>query len=319
MNQLMSPLPIRGQSIFDPATPQAGRIEALDYGFLISASAILLLVIGLTIYISIKFRSRAGSPEPQQTVGNRKLEIVMVGVPLFLVIGFFFWTINTMNAVLPDHGDRKADVIITGHQWWWEVAYPGTKVSTANEIHLPVGKRLLMQLNAADVIHNWWVPAFGPKMDMIPGSNNYLWVTINKPGIYEGACGEFCGQQHAWMRIRVVAQLVPDYNRWIALHAPNAVTPKDSLSKIGAALFANASCSSCHTIRGTAAVGLEGPELTHFASRQTMLAGIMSNNPENLYKWLIDPQKVKPGAHMPRFIFGIDSVRRLTTYLSQLK
>ena len=316
MHETLGLLP---SSIFDASSPQAKKIAELDYGFIIAASGILLLVVGLTVFITIKYRFKKDNAEPKQTAGNRKLEVFMVGIPLLLVIGFFFWSLNTMSAILPDRGNHQPDVIITGHQWWWQATYPGTAVNTANEIHLPTGKKILMQLEAADVIHDWWVPSLGGKMDMIPGMHNYLWVTIDKPGIYEGACSEFCGQQHAWMRIRVIAQTPADYQYWLTAHSLNAVTPTDTLAKLGAALFMNASCSSCHSIRGTASNGIQGPDLTHFGSRQTMLTGMLNNTTENINKWLTDPQKVKPGAHMPRFIFGADSVRALTAYLKQLK
>jgi cytochrome c oxidase subunit 2 len=313
-------LPIaQGQSIFNVASPQAEKIKSLDYGFIAAASLVLLLVVVLTVFITIRYRFKIDDAEPKQTAGNRKLEILMVSIPLILVIVFFFWSLNTMSAVNPDRGRNKPDVIITGHQWWWQASYPGTTVNTANEIHLPVGKKILMQLEAADVIHDWWVPSLGGKMDMIPGMHNFLWVTIDKPGIYEGACSEFCGQQHAWMRIRVIAQTPADYERWLKEHALNASNPKDTIAKLGAALFMNASCGSCHHIKGTSANGMQGPDLTHFGSRQTMLTGMMDNTTENINKWLTDPQKVKPGAHMPRFIFGADSVRALTAYLKQLK
>lgn len=319
MQKNLSLLNITVRSIFDPASSQTKKIIFLDYGFIIAASVVLLTVIGLTLFITIRYRSKKGDTEPKQKSGNRKLEIVMVGFPLIFVIGFFFWSLNTMSAILPDRGNHKPDVIITGHQWWWQATYPGTAVNTANEIHLPVGKKILMQLEAADVIHDWWVPSLGGKMDMIPGMHNYLWVTIDKPGIYEGACSEFCGQQHAWMRIRVVAQTPADYERWIKDHALIATKPVDTLARLGATLFMNASCGSCHNIRGTSANGMQGPDLTHFGSRQTMLTGMMDNTPENINKWLTDPQNVKPGAHMPRFIFGPDSIRAITAYLKQLK
>jgi cytochrome c oxidase subunit 2 len=183
-------LNINPSSIFDAASPQAARIRHLTIEFIIAASAILILVVILTSFISIKYRSKRQQEDPKQITGNRTLEMWMVGVPLILVILFFFRSLATMNAVLPDRGNHSPDIIITGHQWFWEAVYPGTTITTANEIHLPVGKRILMQLNAADVIHDWWVPALGGKMDMIPGMNNYLWVTIDRPGIYEGACSE---------------------------------------------------------------------------------------------------------------------------------
>ena len=242
----------------------------------------------------------------------------MIGVPFILVSFFFFWSLDTMKTVMPPRGNHTPDIIVTGHQWWWEASYPGTKVVTANEIHIQAGKPFLLQLNAADVIHDWWVPAFGAKMDMIPGMDNFLWTTISKPGIYEGACSEFCGQQHAWMRIRVIAEDSVSYFEWLRKQSSSA--DSSSLNgKTGADLFDGSSCSSCHNITGTPATGRQGPDLTHFASRQTMLAGMLENNPENLTRWLTDPQFVKPGAKMPRFIFGKDSIQALVAYLEKLK
>lgn len=307
-------------TVLNTASPQAEYIRSIGNGFLIAATGIFLLVVVLAVFIVIKFRAKkTGGREPRQVSGNRKLEILMVGVPLLLVIFFFFWSLHTMSAIMPPVGNHPVDVVITGHQWWWQADYKGTKIVTANEIHLPVGRQLLLQLKSADVIHDWWVPAFGAKMDMIPGRDNYLWVSIQKPGIYEGTCSEFCGQQHAWMRIRVVAQTPADFNNWLAAHNADAYQPVDSLGRAGEALFMEASCSSCHSIRGQKANGLQGPDLTHFASRQTMLSGMMANNPGNVERWLTDPQKIKEGAHMPRFIFNQDSIRALTAYLSQLK
>lgn len=306
-------------SIFNTASPQAEQIKSIGNGFLITGAAILLLVIVLTIYITVRFRQKSGDAEPRQISGNRKLEIVMVGVPMALVIVFFLWSVRTMSAVMPEHEHHAADIVITGHQWWWQARYPSAQVITANEIHLPVGKRILLQLKSADVIHDWWVPALGAKMDMIPGSPNYLWVTASRAGTYEGACSEFCGQQHAWMRIRVIAQSPAEYNNWLIKHNHAAQEPGDSTARFGKSLFMQASCSSCHRIAGTDATGDGGPDLTHFASRQTMLAGMMHNSPANLEQWLNNPPKVKPGAHMPRFIFGRDSIKALTAYLAQLK
>ncbi|MBK0379692.1 cytochrome c oxidase subunit II [Mucilaginibacter segetis] len=306
-------------TVLNTASPQAEQIRSIGNGFLIAATGIFLLVLVLTIVIVVRFRSKTTGGEPRQIAGNRKLEILMVGVPMLLVIVFFFWSLHTMSAIMPPVSDHPADVVITGHQWWWQADYKGTKAVTANEIHLPVGKPLLLQLNSADVIHDWWVPAFGAKMDMIPGTNNNLWVTVKRPGIYEGTCSEFCGKQHAWMRIRVIAQTPDEYHKWLITQSTDAVKPADSVALAGEVLFGKASCSSCHSIRGSDANGSEGPDLTHFASRQTMLSGMMANTPANVKRWLTDPQKVKPGAHMPRFIFNKDSLNALTAYLSQLK
>lgn len=307
-------------TVLHTASPQAERIRSIGNGFLIAATGMFLLVVVLTVFITIKYRAKKmGDKEPDQLSGNRRLEILMVGVPLLLVFFFFFWSVHTMSAIMPPVSNRQADVVITGHQWWWQVNYKAAKAVSANEIHLPVGRQLLLELRSADVIHDWWVPSLGPKMDMIPGGNNYLWVTIQKPGIYEGTCSEFCGEQHAWMRITVIAQRPADFNNWLAAHNTDASQPKNPLAATGEALFMKASCSNCHNIRGQKAHGVEGPDLTHFASRQTMLSGMMANTTANVERWLTDPQKIKPGAHMPRFIFKNDSIRALTAYLSQLK
>lgn len=306
-------------SILSSATEEAERLHTLDVYFLVAAMAIFLLVASLTTYFSIKYRDKGDGVEPEQISSNLRLEAVMFGGPLLLVIFFFVLVVRVTGNVLPSAKHVTPTVFITGHQWWWEASYPGTTAKTANEIHLPVGQRLLIQGTSADVIHDWWVPSFGEKMDVIPGLKNHLWVTIKKPGVYEGACNEFCGYQHAWMRIRVVAHTPADYNQWLRASAQPAASPRGSQAVAGGALFAHYACSSCHQIRGTAAHGLQGPDLTHFASRKTMLAGLMENNPENLTRWLSNPQAVKPGAHMPRFIFGQDTIQALTAYLSQLK
>ena len=307
------------RSIFSSATQEAERLHRLDMYFIIAALGVLLLVAGLAVYISIRFRNKGDGVEPEQTSSNLKLETAMIVGPTMLIIAFFILTVRTTHAILPPAGKLVPAVRITGHQWWWEATYPGTNVVTANEIHLPVDRRLLIEGTSADVIHDWWLPAFGEKMDLIPGRTNHVWATIREPGVYEGACNEFCGQQHAWMRIRVIAHTPADYARWLAAAAQPAAPPTGALAQAGGALFAHYACSSCHQIRGTAAHGHQGPDLTHFGSRRTMLAGLMENNPDNLRRWLNDPQAIKPGAHMPRFIFGRDTIQALTTYLTQLK
>ena len=306
-------------SIFSPASYEADEIYALTLYFIGAASVVLLVVIGLLIYVVVKFRAKPSDGEPRQFTGNKVVESFMIGIPTLLVGGFFFLTARTMKHILPPAPDREPDVVITGHQFWWEARYPGTKAIVANEIHLPIGRKILMYVAASDVIHDWWVPELGPKMDAIPGRTNHLWVTIRKPGVYEGACSEFCGAQHAWMRIRVVAEPEADYRQWLSERGQNAVQPTDVAARTGAAFFNRQTCGSCHRIRGTAAQGNVGPDLTHFASRKTMLAGMMPNNRENLHRWLHDPQAVKPGSLMPRFIYPKDSLNVLVAYLSTLK
>ncbi|MBS1604001.1 MAG: cytochrome c oxidase subunit II [Bacteroidetes bacterium] len=305
--------------LFHPASPEAGQIGNIGNGFLIGATAMALLVIVLTIRVTRRYRHSKNPGEPSQAPGSRRLEIPMIGVPLLIVTAFFFWSMRTMNSVLPDRGGHAADVIITGHQWYWEVAYPGSGVVTANEIHLPAGRRQLLQLNSADVIHDWWVPALGGKMDMIPGRNNHLWVTTRDTGVYEGACSEFCGQQHAWMRIQVVVQPAVEFSRWLAAQLEPAGSPRDERADKGRSIFLAHTCTNCHRVKGTGANGATGPDLTHLASRSMLLAGRMTNDSANLFRWLADPQKVKEGALMPKFILPQDSIKALVAWLAHLE
>jgi cytochrome c oxidase subunit 2 len=309
------------QSVLKPASQQAERIHRLFTFFNIAAAAMLLLVIALVIYICIRFRKKEGDEEePASAKNNGKLEITMIGGPTLLLAWFFYQTVASMHAVAPSiAANRKPDVIITGHQWWWEVEYPAAKVITANEVHLQAGKPLLLEMRAADVIHDWWVPELGNKMDLLPNINNYLSLYINKPGEYIGACSEFCGVQHAWMRIHVIAQNEKDYNQWLVVNAANARLPQDNLAVTGAALFQNKTCGSCHRIRGTNAIGVAGPDLTHLESRQHLLTGLLKNNEADLFKWINHPQQIKPGANMPDFIFSKDTVNAIVHYLNQLK
>ena len=310
------------QSVENPASQQADKITRLFNYFNVAAGGMLLLVGFLIVYICIKFRQKKGDANtPVNTKQNKKLEILMIGGPFLLLVFFFYQTITIMNAVAPSQNPKgkNPDVIITGHQWWWQVEYPKAHVITANEVHLPVGKPLLIEMRSADVIHDWWVPELGNKIDLVPNQKNYLSLNINKPGNYIGACSEFCGAQHAWMRIHVIAQTSTDFNKWLAENEKNAVEPQDTLAKIGAQLFQTKTCANCHRIQGTAATATIGPDLTHLAERHEILTGLMKNNKADLFKWVSHPQEVKPGAHMPDFKFKKDTVNAIVHYLLQLK
>ena len=176
-----------------------------------------------------------------------------------------------------------------------------------------------MEMRSADVIHDWWVPELGNKMDLVPRTQNYIWLDINNPGKYNGACSEFCRAQHAWMRIKVIAQRENDFTHWLIENAKEAKTPEDSLALKGSELFQSKTCASCHRIQGTAATSTVGPDLTHIAGRQTLLTGLLENNEANLFKWISNPQKIKPGAHMPDFNMDKDSVKAIVHYLEELK
>jgi cytochrome c oxidase subunit 2 len=217
-----------------------------------------------------------------------------------------------MYAVNPPFGDREPDLKIIGHQWWWEIHYPKSGVLTANEVHIPIGVKLLVQLESIDVIHDFWVPELAPKIDLVPGHTNHIWLSASRVGIYLGACAEFCGVQHANMRIRVLAESQSDFDNWqrSQLKAPSA--PATAETALGAKLFYEKACANCH-LTGV------GPDLTHLSSRQTLAAGVLMNTTENLANWLKNPEKFKPGSYMPNMKMSDAEVSALVAYLENLK
>ncbi|MEJ2076863.1 MAG: cytochrome c oxidase subunit II [Acidobacteriota bacterium] len=302
-----------------PATPQAEEIARLFYVDLVIAGVIFVVVAGLVATVIIRNRKRSPDDLPVQNFGSETLEWTWTIIPVMIVTGLFVYTMKVMHEVDPKPVGREADVEIIAHQWWWEVHYHPSGAVTANEIHLPVGRDLLFQVRSADVIHDFWVPALGQKVDAIPNHPNYAWYDVDKPGTYLGTCAEFCGAEHAWMRIRVIAQPVPAFGFWVEEQLLDARPPTGSAAKAGAALFAKHTCMNCHSIRGTPANGDIGPDLTHLASRQTLAAGVFRNTPENLMKWVSDPQKYKPGSHMPTMDLRRQSFENIVAYLEELK
>ncbi|WP_309936515.1 cytochrome c oxidase subunit II [Aureibacter tunicatorum] len=288
--------------------------------FLIAGGFVFAIVLGVTFYILRKFKVSDHSKQHFDTHESHKVEYLTIGFASVLVVSFLVLAIGAINKIqTPIPEGKEPDIIITGHQWWWEINYPSEGVVAANELHIPIEKRLLVRLESKDVIHDWYVPALGRKMDMIPGQSNYVWMQALEPGHYDGACNEYCGAQHAWMRILVVAHEQNEYEKWLADQKKKASIPQTALQKKGAKIFQDKVCSNCHAIQGTGAVAGIGPDLTHLGSRETLLGGKLRNGPGSLKDWLRDPQKVKPGAHMPDFLFTEEELNALTAYLYNLK
>jgi len=307
-------------SPFKPGSPLAQPITHLFFVLLIVMMAILLLVTVLVLYASIRYRQRPEASEPRQNFGSKGLEIGWTVAPLLLLAYIFTVTVHAMHRSDPGIAtDRQPDMVIVAHQWWWEARYLTSHVVAANEIHIPAGKLLLVRLESADVIHDWWVPQLGRKMDAIPGHPNLFWLQADVPGTYLGTCAEYCGAEHAWMRIRVIAQSEADFDGWSEHQMEIPAQPSAGDAEQGARLFQQFTCANCHTISGTPARADIGPDLTHIAERQTLAAGRLENTPSNLDRWLSDPQAVKPGIHMPNFELTTDQVRELTAYLETLK
>jgi cytochrome c oxidase subunit 2 len=237
-----------------------------------------------------------------------------IATPIVLLTALFVWSdIFVMRSTAaPGEGSTAMTIQVIGHDWWWEARYRGTPVVTANEIHIPTGTRIEVIGTTADVIHSFWVPELARKIDLIPGRENRLLLEADRPGRYRGQCSEFCGLQHANMAVAVVAQTPADFRRWLANQKQPAAAGGDET-------FRRASCGNCHTIRGTAAAGTVGPDLTHLASRETLASLTLPNTRDYLRAWIHDPARFKPGTRMPKLPLGPADLDRLVAYLERLR
>lgn len=304
-------------SIFDPQAPQAAAIANLFVITLIICAVIFLIVCGIVIYSLVKFRWREGEKDPHQFAGHKTLEIVWTAIPFVIVIFLFVLTVRAMNTADPAPAPEP-DIVFIGKQWWWEVQYPKTGIVTANEIHIPVGKPMSVRIESSDVLHQFWVPQLTRQMTNIPGHPTHIWLQADKPGSYMGVCSEFCGTQHAWMRFLVVAESAEQFAAWEKAQLTPAAPPAGDVAR-GWEVFRTMSCISCHAVGGTEAQVRIGPDLTHFASRKEIGAGILPMSPENIHRWMRDPQAIKPGVKMPNFKFTEQQLADLTAYLQSLK
>lgn len=303
--------------VLSPASPQARALSSLFVVTLLVCGVIFVIVMALVVTCILRFRRQPNSPEPKQVTGNEKLEITWTTLSILVLVGLFALTVHAMHVSDPP-ADQKPSFTVIGHQWWWEVRYPNGAVA-ANEIHIPVGSNLLVRVESVDVIHDFWVPELGRKMDMIPGNPNHIWIRADSPGEYLGACSEYCGAEHAWMRIRVVAQPPAEFREWVEQQRQPAPAPVTDEQRRGLRLFQDKTCVVCHTIRGVNQQISVAPELTHIASRETLGAGVALNTPVTLRRWIADPQLIKPGCYMPNFHLTDQQVNDLTQYLETLK
>jgi cytochrome c oxidase subunit 2 len=198
------------------------------------------------------------------------------------------------------------------------VHYPEHGVTTANEIHIPAGQSIEVRLRAEGIIHSFWVPRLHGKMDMVPGRTNSIWLHADEPGVYRGQCAEFCGVQHTKMAFLVVAQSPGDFDQWVANQRRAATDTLPAQAQAGRALFMALSCRTCHTIRGTEAAGRLGPDLTHVGSRRTLAAATVDNSPENLARWIREPDTIKPGSQMPATQRSPEEIQAIAAYLASL-
>ena len=304
------------QNALGPHSRAARDITSLWWDMLIGAALGFGLVAAILFGAWVR-RRRPGIPgggDPDRAgmavvLGLGVAMPIAVLATLFVVGDIFLIRHTTLPAAAA--ADRpKLTVRVIGHQFWWEVRYPGTTVVTANEIHIPARTNVQVLVHTDDVIHSFWVPQLNRKIDMLPEQTNRVLLYADKPGRYRGQCAEFCGLQHAHMGLYVFADPPARFRAWLAREGKPAPRPGGQ----GERLFVS-DCGSCHTIRGTAADGDTGPDLTHVGSRTSLAALAIPNTPVRMAQWIRDPQAVKPGSQMPAVALTDAVVRRLVAYL----
>jgi cytochrome c oxidase subunit II len=320
------------QSAVDAAGTQASKIEWLFWSFTILLSAIFVIVIGFTLWTLVR-RHRGFDQERLEVTHapsgatEERLKRVVIGATVLTVVILFGLLIAsvTTGKALAEIGNKENAIAveITGNQWWWYVRYLDQDASrvlgTANELHIPVGRPVMIRGTSNDVIHSFWVPNLHGKRDLIPSRVTTEWIQADRPGRFRGQCAEFCGTQHAHMALWVVAEPEAQFQEWMKHQLEPSATPSDPNLLHGQQVFLGSSCIMCHTIRGTSASGQVAPDLTHLGSRMTIAAGTLPNNKGSLGGWVTDPQNIKPGNHMATVDLKAEDLQSLLDYLESLK
>jgi cytochrome c oxidase subunit 2 len=304
------------QSALVPAGTDAAHIDRLFDVMTVGALVVWAAVVAIAVY-TIRVRE-AHSPRAASLLilgGGVVAPTLVLGA----LIAYGMPLVPTVLAIPPD-GAQTIDVV--AKQWWWRIQYrtPAGLVETANELRLPRGERVALQLTSPDVIHSFWVPSLAGKMDMIPGRLTRLALEPTKTGTFRGVCAEYCGASHALMAFTVIVMEPGEFRLWLEAQARPAAPAADPQSARGQTAFVANGCSACHTIRGIASAGRIGPDLTHLGSRLRIAADTLPNGPEMLERWIEDPDRIKPGVHMPAFrALDREEQSALALYLSGLK
>jgi cytochrome c oxidase subunit 2 len=326
---LLALLPLAGcgggnQSALDPAGPQAGRISDMWWLMFWVCSAVFVLVIAFLLMAVFRRRPQ-GEPAAAEKTERNLTRAVTAAVAATVVILFVFLVASFLigRRISSPPGPDPVMIKVTGYQWWWGVEYedplPSNIVTTANEIHIPVGHTVALKLTSRDVIHSFWVPNLHGKRDLIPGHETTLWFKADREGLFRGQCAEFCGHQHAHMAFVVVAEPPDQFYAWLDGQRRPAAQPSAPDQARGQQVFLSAPCVMCHTIKGTPAGSRVGPDLTHVASRQSIAAGTLPNTRDHLERWVLDPQSIKPGNRMPPNKLSSEDLQALLTYLESLR
>jgi len=307
-------------TFLDSASPISGHVAGLFRIILIMALVVFVLVEGALIWILVRDRKKDGDEEPPtQIYGNTRLEVIWTVIPIFLVIALFVMTVQTVNAIAaPASAKSDMNIRIVGHQWWWEFDYLDQGFATANELHIPVGTTVQIQLESRDVIHSFWVPQLSGKTDVVPGQHNTMWLTGDQVGEYLGQCAEFCGEEHALMRFKVFVDSQEDFDAWVANQQKPAYQPQTEDEQAGYKELTG-TCAACHSLDPTE-IDTEkvGPNLTHLFTRTTFAGGTYDLNEQNLRSWLHDTQAMKPGNDM-KITIPPQQIDQVIAYLKNLK
>jgi cytochrome c oxidase subunit 2 len=313
------------QSALDTHGPSAKALETLFWIFGAVLALVWVLTMGFLLFSLRKRRDEDADPLATDPAREWRM-----GWSVGIGIGLTFVTVLALTglsfAYQKDLFEKREDVLtikVTGRQFWWQFDYedaePHRRLTTANEIHIPVGEPVLLKLESSDVIHSFWIPSLAGKMDLIPGRQNLLQIQADREGVFRGQCAEFCGWQHAHMGVLVVARPKAEFDAWREQQLSGAASPQDEQRKRGEEIFFSKPCVMCHQVRGTSAGGKVGPDLTHVGSRQFIAAGTLPNTRGNLAAWIVDPQGIKPGAQMPVMTIEPDELDPLVSYLEGLK
>jgi cytochrome c oxidase subunit II len=310
-------------NIFAPVSTPAQSIFGLSVFVLWTMVAIFVVVFSLLAYAAVKFRNKRGDDrsEPAQVYGSTQVELAWTVIPVLIVVALFLAATRVILAV--QNAPRPAsalNVVVTGHQYWWEYRYPQLNIVTANELHVPVSDPAhptptFLTLLSADTDHSFWVPRLGGKTDLIPNHPNQMWIDPHETGLFLGQCAQYCGTQHAKMLLRVYVQSPEEFERWVHRQQQTA----QPASSAGERVFESTACVNCHTVSGMPAIGKFGPDLTHLMSRDTIAAGAAPNTPETLRLWIKNPDAIKPGSKMPAMGLNDQDLDAVTAYLETLR
>jgi cytochrome c oxidase subunit II len=313
------------QSVLSPAGAQSSSIHQL-WSLMFWTTTIVGLIVLAFIAIAVFRNARRDSDVLLPTSPERSLTRAVwaaTALSAMILLMLLIASILITRGVESLQASGAVTINVVGHQWWWEIEYedsvPSQRVLTANEIHIPVGRPIVLKVSSRDVIHSFWVPNLQGKRDLVPGYTTAIWLQADRPGIFRGQCAEFCGLQHAHMALDVIAEPASDFDRWLEGMRKPASPPQTDEQQRGHAVFMSRRCAGCHAITGTEAFGQVGPDLTHVGSRSTIGAGTLPNTREHMSAWVKNPQASKPGNQMPPNPLSEEEIRTLLAYLEFLK